>query len=306
MDNITREPGTADAAQAVDALCGALVDVCWRQWGSLGRAAAPATRTIVDLEALLLASRWFAEDEPRLSSAATDWLASWEALVSTQRLRNLAARVAEWSLDGLEERAPLGRVAEPRPRVPSVRARRDATVAPVGRSAATLQLRLRLLLGVGAKADCVTLLLGRSGDEALPDWCLEQETAYGSHALRKVTRDLAWSGVLASSRDGQHGLRDRDTWWSLLQLNAPRRQVWVSWATVFSWAAACRRAIRGAAARDVSAYGLGGLLDHCTAVLGDPMPWTAPLRMLPTEQLTGIAGFIARCVELQQKVRDDG
>lgn len=327
MDSTKPEATVADAARTIDALCAAIVDVCWRQWGALGQAAARPPRTIVDIEALLLASQWFAEDEPRLTSAAAAWLRKWDSLVSMQRLRNLAARTAEWLpaspfmdtrvralsvfesspasyLDGGDDKitSPVEEATAPAVRAP---ARRVSPAAPVGPGAATLQLRLRLLLGVGAKADCMTLLLGRFGDETLPDWCLEQETAYGSHALRKVTRDLAWSGVLASSRDGQHGLRDREAWWPMLHVTPPRRQVWVSWGTIFSWAAACRGVIRRGVERDVSAYGLGGRLENLAASLGGPMPWDMPLRALGGEQLMGVGGFVARCDAMLSQLRED-
>lgn len=294
-----------DAGTAIDRLSASIVSTLWRQWAALGQSAARAPRTIVDIEALLLASEWFAGDEARLSSASAEWRHRVHGLVSMQRLGNIRARFPE--LEGSSPHAAW--TSEFRLREATKPARRDRRTSPVdhaGRPTCTLQLRLRLLLGVGAKADSICLLLGRTTDDALPQWCIEQEVAYGAPALRKVTRDLTWAGTIASSRDGRHGISAIDEWWGILRVQRPERPVWQSWGTIFGWAAAARLVVAQGLARDVTDYALGAQLDALSERLGEPLPWMSPLSAsLRIPRQPGTSGFVARCTELEQQLTND-
>lgn len=294
-----------ETTDAIERLSGAAVTALWRQWAALGEAAAKPPRTIVDLEALLLASEWFAEDEPRLTSVSALWRRRFESLVSSQRLRNLRERSAKWLPASTANRRVSERLGDASSsRKPTSRVQRSS-VSPVARGIPTLQLQLRLLLGVGAKADTMALLLGRRQDQSLPDWCIAHETAYGSHAVRKVTKDLATSNVIASSRDGQHRIVEPESWWKILQRPAPERTVWQSWAVIFAWTAAARVIIRRGMARNVTPYALGGQLDTLGEALGDPLPWSAPLRPPGPNAEAGVAVFVRRCEELTRDLTTD-
>ncbi|MFN8583102.1 MAG: hypothetical protein U0163_19265 [Gemmatimonadaceae bacterium] len=294
-----------ETADAVERLSRAVVTTLWRQWAALGEAASKPPRTIVDLEALLLASEWFAEDEPRLTSASASWRRRFESLVSMQRLRNLAERSEKW----LPSTPAAHRVSEPPAATASARKplsrKQRSPVTPVARGIPTLQLQLRLLLGVGAKADTMALLLGRRQDASLPDWCIARETAYGSHAIRKVTKDLATANAIASSRDGQHRIVETDAWWKILQRTPPDRSVWQSWAVIFAWTAAARVIIRRGMARNVTPYALGGQLDALSEALGDPLPWSTPLLPPSPSAESGVAAFVRRCEELARELTND-
>ena len=295
-----------ETRRALDQLSGVVVSLLWRQWAALGQAAERPPRNIVDIEALLLASEWFSRDEARLTTASETWRASFGGLISTQRLRNLAARSVRHLALPTWLNAPTlvdtGEDSPPRIRGP----RRSAPIEYAGRGMPTLQLRLRLLLGVGAKADCMAVLLGRSPVESLSDWSLEQETAYGTHAIRKVTRDLAWASVLESSRDGQHSVLEPLAWWSILRPDPPVRPAWQSWGVIFAWTAAARGILTLGAARDVTAYALGAQIDALTESLGEPLPWAQPLAARTRSGETGLRRCQSTCEELARLIQDDG
>ena len=71
-----------------------LLDFTWRQWAQIGVSATVrgADRWAVDPEALILFTIGIARRDPRLFDEMLDWMAFNHELLSTQRLRNLAAR----------------------------------------------------------------------------------------------------------------------------------------------------------------------------------------------------------------------
>lgn len=270
------------------------VALLWRQWSTLGVGAGRPARTVIDPEALLLASSWFARDEVRLTSAAESWRRRSHALVSEQRLRNLTAR----TIDLLP--------AVPPSVSPGAASGRATEQVPLTRRPATLLLQLRLLMSVGAKADILALLLGRVHDESLPFSCLVEECSYGPNAIRKATRDLAWSGVLASSREGRQGLRDTGLWWPLLGRDQPDRSVWQSWWKILARLAVGRRVVERSIEQDVTTYGLTAEVERRWDAIGEPLPWMTALPTIPRDIVPGSMRIEAWCEEIAQLMRDDG
>ena len=89
---------------SLERLRGGMVELLWQQWTCLGVAghAGPEENTIIDPEALVLATTWFGRYDSRLMDEAIDWLWQFGEQVSLQRLQ------------GLEKQWPG--VAEPRVR----------------------------------------------------------------------------------------------------------------------------------------------------------------------------------------------
>ncbi len=155
-------------------LLDATLDLLWRQWRAIGGAAAGrgAITKQVDPEALCLASLYLQEAEPRLWTVMVDWLRLGSALLSVQRLKNLAKqfppvedRLRALAAAAVEEakdarwRSLLGprpaRKAAPRKPM-KLRGGGPALTAPPA-----LVLRLRAAFQVGVKADLLAFLLGQ-------------------------------------------------------------------------------------------------------------------------------------------------
>lgn len=179
------------AASLRDEILGSLGGLAWDQWAQLGvSAAAPRRRDerAADPEALLLFTFTIGRADPRLFGEVLDWLALNEALVSVHRLRNLCATPADRALvdaalswaarERGRRREPLPAPAtELEPLFPAVAALElDPSFAqhgfarpPISRSLKSraprfqdpiaFALRLRRLLGLGARAEVVRLLL---------------------------------------------------------------------------------------------------------------------------------------------------
>jgi hypothetical protein len=69
-----------------------VLDLLWRQWSTLGTyTTTPAYEAaVIDPEALVCATTWFARYSPRLFDEAMDWLGINDGLISIDRLKSIA------------------------------------------------------------------------------------------------------------------------------------------------------------------------------------------------------------------------
>ncbi len=95
------------ASDMHDRLLDTVVELVWRQWGAIGVAGARSNRnTIVDPEALTLATLNIGREDARLFDEMLDWVASNSRLLDMARLRRLGKRAPS------DQRRLLGVVAQ--------------------------------------------------------------------------------------------------------------------------------------------------------------------------------------------------
>ncbi len=203
---------------AAAALREATLNALWRQWATLGASAAadrPA-RAAIDPEALILASLNFVDEEPRLSDMIAHWGILNSALLSVQRIKNLADRfpreasarlpaVARLLSDDGKDARWSSLLETNTPALEYRRGRVRSVETPLRRLPALL-LRLRVLFGVGARADAIAFLLcdKRPGEYVDPD-DVAAATAYNRAAMRRVLVALGgagWLNVSAGTHSG--------------------------------------------------------------------------------------------------------
>lgn len=195
-------------------LLGAATDLCWRQWAAIASGPASDTapaRTIIDPEALLLASTVLAGREPRLAELTEWFMVSLSQVLSVGRTRRLAKDLIPTVEARLHQLAHLAAtrggdarwqslaehgVKDPAPDLRwSLEGRSPMT--PRYQRPAALVFRLRMGLGVGIKADALAFLLGKS------EWCTVREiadaTAWNTVAVGRALGDLALAGFIESS-----------------------------------------------------------------------------------------------------------
>ncbi len=176
----------------------------WRQWQAIGATATTSRQAtaIVDPEALILMSLWMLEHEQRLGDVARSWVKVNSSLVSIQRLRNLRPQFPKSVSGALAALAEVGVEEAKDSRWESLRkrgtspleARANKTRSLEARFGAwsTLLLQLRRGMGVGAKADTLTFLLGTSTQA---EWSsvttIAEAVGYTPAAIRRVADDLA-------------------------------------------------------------------------------------------------------------------
>jgi hypothetical protein len=254
-----------------------LASFLWGQWAQMG-ILANAERTdrwATDPEALLLLTFEVGREEPRLFEEVLDWLVRNERLVSIQRLRNLARdeddralveAVVGWlgqrrrrsrleartaPAEGATEAQPFFRdsmlpVGDPDPAFlaqgflkpksePSAKSQAPDVLLPIN-----LPFRLRLLLGIGARAEATRILL-TIDTPRINVQALAASTAYTKRNVQEAVAALTSAGVLFAFEVGneQRFSIPLERWAHLLDVeDLPLHQ---DWPQLF---AAYRKALR--------------------------------------------------------------
>ena len=223
---------------------GAAVDAAWRQWAALGASVgAPPPRTVLDPEALVLASLALVPHERRLGDALLWWASVGAPLLSVQRTRTLAKTLldpggdsegralsafAASAVDGGDRR--WKRLAGP-----------DGIDARPGKGAerpdlsdpSALALRLRAAFGVSAKADLFAVLLGTARPATVRE--LAEASGYSTVAVRVALGEMALSGAVAPTGASPAAYRVPEAApWSAVLAGGPR-PVWGRWAETFAF-----------------------------------------------------------------------
>lgn len=241
----------------------------WDEWGQMGILAASSGQSpwAVDPEALLLLSFEVGREEPRLFDEVLDWMLVNERLLSVQRLRNLARDKSDRALVeavlgwlGQKRKRPrLGakpgapEVDEPQSFFRSSRLAVDdpdpAFLAqgflkprsePSGKSQSpdirlpiNFAFRLRLLLGIGVRAEAMRVLLTTQAP-----WVdvqtLAFSTGYTKRNVQEGVAALSAAGVLTGLEVGneQRFEAQRESWTRFLGLD--RLPQHVDWPQLFA------------------------------------------------------------------------
>lgn len=240
-----------------------LASFLWEQWAQMGilATAGRSDRWAADPEALLLLSFEVGREDPRLFEEVLDWLARNERLISIQRLRNLirdeadralveavvgwlgqrrrrprlAARTAEEPTEAQSffRNSPLP-VSDPDPAFlaqgflkpnsePSAKSQAPNLLLPIN-----FAFRLRLLLGIGTRAEAARALL-TIGAPHVNVQVLAASTAYTKRNVQEAVTSLTAAGVLFAFAVGneQRFSIPRDRWAQLLELDElPLHEDW--------------------------------------------------------------------------------
>lgn len=202
----------------------------------------------------------------------TDWLRLGAALVSVQRLKNLAAQfpVGRQLLERLAaavlQEANRARCKTLLPRSGKARAEHGTkvrSVPPKQRSAgpalqapAALLLRLRAALGVGVKADLLAFLLGQRLRVSVAT--AAAALAYSTPTIFRALQDLRAAGFVRSTDkpSGAEYWVEAQRWYSVLGgQNAVA--YWGFWRETLAYIAAMLAWEEGAERRSLSEYALG-------------------------------------------------
>ncbi len=266
-----------------------LLDFVWSQWGQMGLLAPTSRedRWAADPEALLLLTFEVGREEPRLFDEALDWLLVNERLVSLQRLRNLAEdeadrRLAAAAIDWLRQRrrkpppsltpeaeypgevVPLFLdagipVERPDPAYlehgflkswiePARRSQHPDLSAPVN-----FALRMRSLLGVGARAEVARVLLTVEA-QGMSLQAIAATSGFAKRNLQEAASSLRAADVAFSWTLGNEQRFDlpRERWLSLLGLDHP--PVHKDWPQLFRAFRVLLRWLRDPANEELSDY----------------------------------------------------
>jgi len=244
-----------------------LVRACWRQWKSLtGEGWAEdesIARSILDPEALVLASLFVRNREARLRDRLLWWASAGAHLMSVSRLGTMMSLFPEDLSTGVGWFAARTQDARWAKLALHVHAEESARTGKGPAELqllepATLMLRLRAGFGVSAKADLLAFLLGASalrgpGFHASAS-ALSLAIQFSPSSVRRATTDMCLARMIEASRDRPPTFSvDASAWAHLLSSSDPYRppsggsNLWTSldlppwrfWGHVYPLLAAC-------------------------------------------------------------------
>lgn len=196
-------------------LVSAALRVAWQQWTALGISGtvAPPDHAL-DLEPLILFTPVLQHDDPRLWDEALDWCVHHaQRQVSIARLKRLRSALPDPARDAYDRFAAcVNGTARPKvawpTRHPGTAVRTSGKSRPPDlQHSALLQLRLRCLFGVSARADMLLRFLRPiMTQETLPNMTLTVSTfadlGYSKPAMADVLGDLTSAGLIEKWRRG--------------------------------------------------------------------------------------------------------
>lgn len=272
-----------------DSVSQALREFAWDEWAQMGVFSTPhraADTWAQDPEALLVFTFDVARDEPRLFDEVLDWLRVNGSLVSGRRLARLAATDPEvdglvraavaWAAEhgstlrmggagepGAVDPVTVSRSGEAPPRTdetfrlrgflkpptePSGKSATPALEAPVN-----FAFRLRLLLGVGSRAEILRFLL-TSGVPQATTLSVAEAAVSTKRNVNDALNELASAGVIARvvvGNEARYSI-DRHRWASFLDLDETAIPTYRDWPALLQALAEINRWL---ATPRVGAYG---------------------------------------------------
>jgi hypothetical protein len=217
-------------------------EIAWRQWAAIGGSAAAENNwtSAVDPEALILASLYLWQHEPRISDVLFDWANTNSALLSAQRLKNLQKDYPEEIRERVANFVQRIPVLSKLPRWKSVAGIQKASEThnfpvisrasrPMLMLPGNLMLRFRTAMGVGVKADVLSVVLGNSRPVAIR--YVAECLSYTPVGVRNSLDDLAASGFITETRAQPISyFAAVDKWKNFLDLDVlPRWTPWHHW-----------------------------------------------------------------------------
>ncbi len=315
-----------------------LVTFAWDEWSQMGILSAPRRTSTwaQDPEALLVFTFEIARADPRLFDEMLDWLLINEHLLSVRRLRSFSRDPLDTSLtetvlawvgrhrartrfssatkpearNALEQLHPgEGFPIRHRDEVFAEHGWLRAETASSGkaqppdlRAPINFAFRMRQLLGVGARAEVVRVMLTTDAPR-ITSATIAKSAGYAKRNVQEALTALEQAGVLTSTRGGyeqRHGI-ERGGWAALLAVDGFPAHV--DWAQLLRGLRRILRWLRHAADADLSDYMLASeardLLEDVRADL-EYAGIVLPRRQTSAEALPDLSHVVAQSLELLQ------
>lgn len=209
----------------------------WSLWAELGLSGWERhhRETAVDLEALILATARLGDGDPRLYEEALDWSVVNGRLASAVRLKHLggaadpAARRAMGSFAATVN--ANSHLNWPGSTSPGAFARTGRSALPALERPALIQLRLRALWGVSARAEVLRVMLPERG-RFMGIGEVAATAAYGKDAVADALDSLHRGGLLDAASRGNHRVFRLGRGPELIALIGPQPSLVEDWAAV--------------------------------------------------------------------------
>jgi hypothetical protein len=190
------------------------LELLWRQWRPLGVAShGPESVRLIDLEALILATAMAAGQDRRLWDSALQWLSRCREWVNWARLKRMAVpftRPDEWLKQSLiadsvwrQAVAALDPMAGKRQTAENVGKADRVLTPPRLRKPPLLQLLLRGIFGVNARAELILFLLAAGKGNSNQ---IARESHYDQKNIYVILERWAEAGFVDKEKQGKQNL----------------------------------------------------------------------------------------------------
>jgi hypothetical protein len=190
-------------SQEVDSLA---LDLAWSQWSELGVVGTARRHDwqAIDLEPLIIFTAHLGGADGRLRASAIDWCITHSRFASAFRLRNLAEQASPATRVAFGQFAATVRAHSKAPWPgqgdPLTLLHPEPMGAPDLRRPSLIQLRLRALVGVSARAEILKLMLAEP-ERPQPASALAEDAAYGKGSVAQALDMLTQAGIVQVQPD---------------------------------------------------------------------------------------------------------
>ncbi|MHB8590141.1 MAG: winged helix-turn-helix domain-containing protein [Candidatus Dormibacteraceae bacterium] len=190
--------------QEIDALA---LDLAWSLWAELGVAGAVRRHDwqAIDLEPLIIFTAHLGESDHRLRANTIEWCITNARFASAFRLRNLAEQASPATRTAFGHYAATvrahGKAPWPGQGDPLTLFHPERIGSPDPRRPSLIQLRLRALVGVSARAEILKLMLA-DPDRPQSASTLAEDAAYGKGSVAQALEMLTMAGIVQVQPEG--------------------------------------------------------------------------------------------------------
>jgi hypothetical protein len=180
---------------------GLTLDLAWSLWAELGVDGMRRRHDwqAIDLEPLIIFTAYVGNTDSRLRANSMDWCIANARFASAFRLRNLAQQASELTRDAFGRYAATvkahARVPWPSHGDPLALWKSEHISEPDLRRPSLIQLRLRALVGVSARAEILKLMLAEP-ERGHAASALADVAAYGKGSIAQALDMLTMAGIL--------------------------------------------------------------------------------------------------------------
>ena len=180
---------------------GLALDLAWSLWSELGVDGVRRRHDwqAIDLEPLIIFTSYIGNSDSRLRANSIDWCIANARFASAFRLRNLAEQAAPAMREAFGRYAATvkvhAKVPWPAKGDPLALWTSEHIAAPDLRRPSLIQLRLRALVGVSARAEILKLMLAEP-DRGHAASALAEAAAYGKGSVSQALDLLTMAGIL--------------------------------------------------------------------------------------------------------------
>ena len=180
---------------------GLALELAWSQWAELGLNGTSRRHDwqAVDLEPLIIFTSYVANTDSRLRANSMDWCIANARFASTFRLRNLAMQASPLTREAFGRYAATikahAKVPWPSQGDPLAMWTSERVGQPDLRRPSLIQLRLRALVGVSARAEILKLMLA-DPERGQAASTLAEAAGYGKGSVAQALDMLTMAGVV--------------------------------------------------------------------------------------------------------------